>query len=440
MASFKTLPGFREFYPEDYAKRKHIFQIWRQVARRFGFQEFDGPVLESLELFKAKSGDEIESQLFCFTDKGGREVSLRPEMTPTLARMVGAKANALKRPIKWFCLGDNFRYEKQQKGRLRCFSQLNVDILGEAGPSADIELISLLIDMLTSFGLSNQDFYVRLSDRNMWFLYLEALGHSEETVPEILGVVDKWERLPEDAVKEKLAAIVGEGANELWQAIDAFIKLDSLAGLRGIFDGLKVEGAAAETLEARLNDWSALLDGLDLMGYQGFVQLDLSIVRGLAYYTGFVFEAFDRKGEFRALAGGGRYDTLVKKMGGPEMPAAGFGMGDVVLAELLQARGCMPTILDTVDVYAVIGGAEERKAALADIATLRQAGCSVDYPFKDQGFGKQFKAASAAGARLVLIYGSDELEKGVVKIRNMSDRSEEEVPRAHLVDAVRSLL
>ncbi|MCH6255313.1 histidine--tRNA ligase [Puniceicoccaceae bacterium K14] len=440
MANFKTLPGFREFYPEDYAKRKHIFQIWRQVARRFGFQEFDGPVLESLELFKAKSGDEIESQLFCFTDKGGREVSLRPEMTPTLARMVGAKANALKRPIKWFCLGDNFRYEKQQRGRLRCFSQLNVDILGEAGPSADIELISLLIDMLTSFGLTHEDFYIRLSDRNMWFLYLEALGNDEAQVTQILGIVDKWERLPEDAVREKLTGIVGDKGRSLWEAIDAFIKIDSLPALRKIFDGLNVEGESAERLQARLDDWSALLGGLELMGYKEFLQLDLSIVRGLAYYTGFVFEAFDRKGEFRALAGGGRYDTLVKKMGGPDMPAVGFGMGDVVLGELLADRGCMPQFVDTVDVYAVIGGEEERKAALADIGSLRQAGYSVDYAFKNQNFGKQFKAASAAGARLAVIYGSEELEKGVVKIRNMSDRSEEEVPRSHLAEAVRSLL
>lgn len=439
MATFKTLPGFREFYPEDYAKRKHIFQIWRQVARRFGFQEFDGPVLESLELFKAKSGDEIESQLFCFTDKGGREVSLRPEMTPSLARMVGAKANGLKRPVKWFCLGDNFRYEKQQRGRLRCFSQLNVDILGEAGPSADIELISLLIDTLTSFGLTDEDFYIRLSDRNMWFLYLKALGNDDAAIPEILGVVDKWERLPEDAVKEKLAQIVGDSAAGLWEAIDAFIKLDSLEGLRSIFDGLKVEGSDADALQARLSDWSTLLSGLEGMGYKSFVQLDLSIVRGLAYYTGFVFEAFDRKGEFRALAGGGRYDTLVKKMGGPDMPAVGFGMGDVVLAELLNSRGCMPAFVDTVDVYAVIGGAEERKVALADIAALRKAGYSVDYPFKDQGFGKQFKAAGTAGAKFAIIYGSEELEKGIVKVRNMSDRSEEEVPREHLVEAIRSL-
>ncbi len=440
MASFKTLPGFRVFYPEDYAKRKHVFQIWRQVARRFGFQEFDGPVLEPLELFKAKSGDEIESQLFSFMDKGGREVSLRPEMTPTLARMVGAKASTLKRPVKWFCIGDNFRYERQQRGRLRCFSQLNVDILGEPGPAADVELIGLCIQMLIALGLTDEDFYIRLSDRNLWMLYLAGLGYGEEVIPGILGVVDKWERLPAEVCEEKLTEIVGDQGKAAWEAVDAFLKIDSLSGLREIFAGISMEGEQAEVLTKRLEDWDSLLEGLSSMGFGSFVQLDLSIVRGLAYYTGFVFEAFDKKNEFRALAGGGRYDTLVKKMGGPEMPAVGFGMGDVVLADLLESRGRMPRFMDAIDVYAVIGGPEERKAALGDVAMLRQAGYITDYPFKTPGFGKQFKTANDSGAKIVLVYGSDELAKGVVKVRNLSDRSEEEVPRENLLEVVRDMI
>lgn len=440
MASFKTLPGFRVFYPEDYAKRKHVFQIWRQVARRFGFQEFDGPVLEPLELFKAKSGDEIESQLFSFTDKGGRDVSLRPEMTPTLARLVGAKASALKRPVKWFCIGDNFRYERQQRGRLRCFTQLNVDILGEAGPAADVELIGLCIQTLLAFGLSEEDFYIRLSDRNLWMLYLAALGYGDETIPQILGIVDKWERMPAEVVREKLTELVGENGAALWEAIDAFLKVDSLDMLRSLFAGISVEGEQADALAKRLEDWQDLIDGLRGMGFGAFVQLDLSIVRGLAYYTGFVFEAFDKKNEFRALAGGGRYDTLVRKMGGPDMPAVGFGMGDVVLAELVESRGCMPRFVDTIDVYAVIGGPDERKVAMGDVARLRQAGYITDYSFKNQGFGKQFKTATAAGAKLALVYGSDELAMGMVTLRSLADRSEQEVPRANLLEAVREAI
>ncbi|MBC2608126.1 histidine--tRNA ligase [Pelagicoccus albus] len=440
MATFKTLPGFREFYPEDYAQRKHIFQIWRQVARRFAFQEFDGPVLESLELFTAKSGPEIESQLFCFEDKGGRQVSLRPELTPTLARMVAARANGLKRPIKWFSIGDNFRYERQQKGRLRCFTQLNVDLLGEPGPAAEVELIALLIQSLLGFGLNEEDFYVRLSDRNLWMLYLAALGYEGEAIAGILGVVDKWERMPEDKLIAQLAEVAGDKADQLKASVDAFLKLDSVEGIRDCFAALESDEEGKSQLSERLADWQVLLEGLSAMGLGAFIKIDLSIVRGLAYYTGFVFEAFDKKGEFRALAGGGRYDALVKKMGGPDMPAVGFGMGDVVLGELLKSRGKMPTFVDTVDFFAVIGGDEEKPVALADIALLRQAGYSVEYQLKGQAFGKQFKAATSSGARFALIYGSEELEKGIVKLRNLADRSEQDIPRSQLLEAVRELI
>ncbi|MDQ8179515.1 histidine--tRNA ligase [Pelagicoccus sp. SDUM812005] len=440
MATFNTLPGFREFYPEDYAQRKHIFQIWRQVARRFAFQEFDGPILESLELFTTKSGPEIESQLFCFEDKGGRQVSLRPELTPSLARMVAARANGLKRPIKWFSIGDNFRYERMQKGRLRCFTQLNVDLLGEQGPSAEVELIGLLVQTLIGFGLTEEDFFVRLSDRNLWMLYLAAHGYEGEAIGSILGVVDKWERMPEDKLLAQLQEVAGEKAAELKAAVDTFLKLDSLEAIRDCFAGLAAEEAATEELSARLVDWKVVLDGLGAMGFGGFVKIDLSIVRGLAYYTGFVFEAFDKKGEFRALAGGGRYDALVKKMGGPDMPAVGFGMGDVVLGELLKARGKMPEFVDTVDFFAVTGGDDEKLAALSDVALLRQAGYSVEYQLKAQAFGKQMKAAVSSGARFSLIYGSEELEKGVVKLRNLADRSEQDIPRGQLLEAVRELV
>src|SRR5829696_6897565 len=191
MATFQTLPGLREFYPEDFVRRNHIFRIWRQTANTFGFAEYDAPILEPLELFTAKSGPEIEGQLFSFTDKGGREVALRPEMTPTVCRLVGAKANALKRPIKWFSIAEFYRYERAQKGRLRAFFQFNADIYGEPGPEAEIELIAQLVQCFRVFGLTEQDFYVRLSDRNLWFFYLEALGLDEERVRAMLSAIDK---------------------------------------------------------------------------------------------------------------------------------------------------------------------------------------------------------------------------------------------------------
>ncbi len=431
MATFQTLPGFREFYPEDFARRNHIFRLWRQTANVFGFAEYDAPVLEPLELYKAKSGDEIEAQLFSFTDKGGREVALRPEMTPTVCRLVGARANALKRPIKWFSIAEFFRYERMQKGRGRCFSQFNADIFGEPGPEAEIELISLLIQCLCAFGLTDQDFYVRLSDRNLWFYYLEALGLDEARSRGILGAVDKLEKLGDDAFKDYEAAF-GPMDPVLKAKVLALLEIKSLAALEQALGSI-----GSDKLTARLTDWRKLLGALDAMGLSPFVSVDLGVVRGLAYYTGFVFEAFDRKGELRALAGGGRYDDLVQKLGGPALPAVGFAIGDMTFALLLEQRGLMPAIVQAPDVYCVIGGEKERLAAFADIHALRAAGFRVDYPLRELAFGKQFKVAAETGAKLALIYGADEIAKGVVKIRDLTQRTEVEVPRGQAVASVR---
>ncbi|MEY2877972.1 MAG: Histidine--tRNA ligase [Verrucomicrobiota bacterium] len=431
MATFQSLPGFREFYPEDLAPRNHIFRRWRQTAATFGFAEYDAPVLEPLELYTTKSGDEIEGQLFNFTDKGGRAVALRPEMTPTVCRLVGAKANALKRPIKWFSVAEFYRYERAQKGRLRAFHQFNADIFGEPGPEAEIELIALLIQCLAGFGLTAADFCVRLSDRDLWFFYLEALGFSDGAARDILGAIDRFEKMGDDAFKG-YAEKHGPLAPEKKDAVVAFMGIRSLDALAAAASRL-----GGEKLQARLADWRRVLDGLAAMGLADFVQVDLSVVRGLAYYTGFVFEAFDRKGDLRALAGGGRYNDLVKKLGYPDLPAVGFAIGDVTTGLLLEQRGLMPTLVSAPDIYAVIGGAAERAAAFGDIHALRAAGHRVDYPLKEVAFGKQFKAAAESGAKLALIYGGDELAKGVVKIRDLADRTEREVPRAELLATVR---
>ena len=427
MASFQTLPGFREFYPEDLARRNHIFRLWRQTAHAFGFAEYDAPVLEPLELYKTKSGDEIEAQLFSFTDKGGREVALRPEMTPTVCRLVGAKANALKRPIKWFSIAEFYRYERMQKGRGRCFFQFNADVFGEPGPEAETELIALLVQCLCAFGLSAQDFYVRLSDRNLWFYYLEALGLDEARARAVLGAVDKYEKLGDDAFKDYANAF-GPLDAELKAKILSFLQIKSLDALELVLGGL-----GGEKLGARLADWRKLLGNLDAMGLARFVEVDLGVVRGLAYYTGFVFEAFDRKGELRALAGGGRYDDLVQKLGGPALPAVGFAIGDMTFALLLEQRGLMPNLIQAPDIYCVIGGEAERQVAFGDVHALRAAGYRVDYPLKEVAFGKQFKAAAESGAKLALIYGGDELAKGVVKVRDLGRREEREVPRASVL-------
>ncbi len=405
-----------------------------RLPSRLASQEYDAPVLEPLDLYRTKSGDEIEAQLFSFTDKGGREVALRPEMTPTVCRMVGAKASALKRPIKWFSIAEYYRYERTQKGRERAFFQLNADIFGEVGPEAEIELIALLAQSLRAFGLTEQDFYIRLSDRNLWFLYLAALGLDEPRIRAVLTAVDKFEKVGDDAFKPYA---------EQFGALDASVKASVLAFLqiRSLPDLERALGGTATGQVAdRLADWRKLLGGLDAMGLTPYVQVDLGVVRGLAYYTGFVFEAFDRQGELRAIAGGGRYDDLVAKLGGPDLPAVGFAIGDMTFALLLEERGLMPPFVQSSEIYCVIGGEAERRAAFADINGLRATGFRVDYPLKDVAFGKQFKLAVESGAKLALIYGGDELAKGVVKVRDLSSRTEEDVPRDQVQARVREML
>ncbi|MDR0352572.1 MAG: histidine--tRNA ligase [Opitutaceae bacterium] len=432
MSTFQTLPGFREFYPDALARRNHLFRLWRQTAHVFGFSEYDAPVLEPLALYKAKSGDEIEAQLFSFTDKGGREVALRPEMTPTVCRLVGDKAASLKRPIKWFSIGEFYRYERMQKGRGRCFFQFNADIFGEPGIEAETELIALLAQCLRAFGLTAEDFFIRLSDRNLWFHYLEALGLDEPRARAILAAVDKYEKIGDDAFKPCAGQFGAPLDPVIKEKVLAFLQIKTLAALEAALAGLD-----NKNLAARLADWRALLGNLEAMGLRDYVGVDLGVVRGLAYYTGFVFEAFDRKGELRALAGGGRYNNLTGKLGYADMPAVGFAIGDMTFALLLEQRGLMPALVQAPDICVVIGGPRERLAAFGDIQALRAAGFRVEYPMKDTAFGKQFKAAAESGAKLALIYGGDELAKGVVKIRDLTARTEQDVPRADVLAQVK---
>lgn len=438
---FETLPGFREFYPEACARRNHIFDLWSKVARSFNFLEYDAPVLEPLELYIEKSGEEIVGQLFNFEDRGGRAVALRPELTPSLARLVGAKANSLKRPVKWFNIGEQYRYERPQKGRLRAFYQFNVDIFGEPGPGADAELISLLVQSLQSFGLGEGDFKVRLSDRDLWLLMLAAEGLDEAGSMAVLGIIDKMERTERSKSIEKLATVMGDTAEAFMARVETAVQIREFDVLREYILGLPLEGELAEQAKARLADWEKLMRLLQSTGAADYIQIDLGIVRGLAYYTGFVFEAFEASGEGRALAGGGRYDALVKKLGGPDMPAVGFAMGDVTLADLLDSKQLLDhAAVPSPDFVAIIGGADERDAALADASQLRAAGFRVDYPLKDQGFGKQFKDANQKGARFALIYGSDELAQGVVKVRDFSNGSEKDFPRDDLAALATDLM
>ena len=421
---FSRLPGFRDFPPEDLALREHIFGAWRSVSRRYGFQEYDGPPLESLDLYTEKSGEEIVGQLYAFTDKGERQVALRPEMTPSLARILGERSRALPKPIRWFTMPQLFRYERQQRGRLREHFQWNVDVVGEEGVAADAEVLAVAIDALRELGLGAEDFRARVSDRRLLTVVLEALGVAAELVPTAFSLIDKIERMPPDAGREKLRSEVGleePGAGRL------------LALLREAdMETLASEFAGEPRVQDALQPLRGYLAALEAMGLGGFVETDLTIVRGLAYYTGIVFELFDRKGQLRAICGGGRYDRLLELVGGEPLPAVGFGMGDVVLGELLVERGLAPAYRRAVDYFLVPIGEEQRPAALALAHRLRERGRSVTYALRDQSVRKQFKTAEVEGARWVLVLGPDEAARGRVVLRDMADGTEREVSESEL--------
>ena len=434
---FEVLPGFRDFYPEECLKRNYIFRQWTNWARRFDFREYDIPTLEPLELFTRKSGEEIVGQLFHFEDQGARSVALRPELTPSLARMVGSRINSLKRPVKWFNIAENFRYERQQKGRLRSHYQFNADIFGEPGPRADAEVQALVISVLRDFGFRPADLKLRLSDRRIWSLLLEGLGFDEDRALEVLSIIDKMERLSREDLMEKLEPYFHEASEDFLASVELLRAQRDLAGLRRTMESLVPTAELKQAVQGRLEEWTELIDSLTAMGVMEYVQIDLGIVRGLAYYTGFVFEVFllDDTGAptGRALAGGGRFDHLVGLLGYPEVPAVGFGMGDVVLADALEEKKLLPPLLDAPDFHAVIAGPGEQAMALEDAARLRGVGYRVSYPLKPQAFGKQFKQAGQSGARFALIYGSEERAQDVVKIRDLGSGGEISLPRAHLL-------
>ena len=405
----QPLPGFRDFLPEDCARRNAIFAHWREVCRRYGFVEWDAPVLEPTDLYRKKSGPEIVAQLFNFTDKGDREVTLRPELTPSLARVVAAHEREFRKPLKWFSIPQCFRYEKQQRGRLREHYQLNCDLIGDGSPAADVEVIALAIDLLRGFGFLPNDFVVRLSDREFWTDLLRTQNVPNDRWSELLQLIDKSERETREKTAERLGALAGP--------------------VFAVLDG----GGRSEKLEGIVSE-------LGRRGLADYVKVDLSIVRGLAYYTGVVFEVFDRSGKFRAIAGGGRYDNLINQLsdGAVTLPAVGFAMGDVVLGDLIAdipaARALMSNVVrqeNTVDLYLVIAKEERRADALSQLQQLRDAGWRVDYPIGPAKVGKQFQTAEALGAKATLLFG-DELP--AVKMKMFATRDEALVPHKEILE------
>jgi histidyl-tRNA synthetase len=401
----QKLPGFRDFYPNECAFRNYIFGTWRRVARNYGFQEYDGPTLEPTDLYRKKSGEELKTQLFRFNDPGERDVCMRPEMTPTLARLVAARERDFRKPIKWFSIAPFFRFEKAQRGRLREFYQINCDLIGDASPAADAELLALTVALFRAFGLTQSDFYVRLNNRELWARFLADRGLPPERLSEFLAVIDKLERDEESTTAKKLGAF-GLSLGELKEFLAT--PTDQLPGFEELFRELR------------------------LRELEPFIQVDLTIVRGLDYYTGLVFEVFDRSRQNRALAGGGRYDGLIKTIsdGAIDLPAAGFAIGDVVLGNLIEeidhARARLEAHRRAARLQAfVIVAAEERRAeALKLVEQLRSQGYATDYSLHPMKVGKQFQQAEASGAQYALVIGQ---EWPLLKLKRLADRVEETV-------------
>ncbi|MDR2377353.1 MAG: histidine--tRNA ligase [Puniceicoccales bacterium] len=381
---FQHLPGFRDFYPEDCAAYYPLWATMKKCAGQFGFQEYRAPILEPLELFTKKSGDEIVDQLFSFSDKGGRSVALRPEITPSLIRMVGAKIHSLPKPIRWFSIAECFRYERPQKGRLRSFYQFNADILGEESPNADAEVIALGIHILQSLGFGPEDFHVRLSDRQLWALFLKANHIPPELLSAVLVIIDRMGREKSQTVLDTLVSLSSDLPwKELLQEIRQLQSLQDIAELSS-FLGQADNPEVRLEWGQRLETLSHLRSRLETMGYGNYITLDLSVVRGLAYYTGFVFEFFEREGHMRALAGGGRYDDLAAKLGcsKTDIPAVGLAIGDVTLQELLIKKQKLPSPPPSRDIVLVFASPEAEILALQDAYLLRQKGFRVTYAMK----------------------------------------------------------
>ena len=429
----QPLPGFRDFYPAEFAFRAHLFETWRRVCRRYGFEEFDGPPLEPLELYTAKSGEEIVGQLYNFEDKGGRAVSLRPELTPTVARMVAARAGGMKKPIRWFSIGQMFRYERQQRGRLREFFQLNCDLMGEPGPLGDAEVIALAVDLVRAFGLEADQVRVRLSDRRVLQALLRGAGVSTEQLPSAYAVIDKLERMK----PEQVADIREDRDERFGPGVGA--RVLEVAALRGWPD-VQAALARVEGGPEAGAPFAEVLKALEAMGLLGFVDVDLTIVRGLAYYTGTVFELFDAGRSLRALAGGGRYDELLKLLGGVELPAVGFAIGDVVLGELLKERGLVPPAPASIQVFVAGVTADDQPHVLRLAHELREAGLRVEYSLRAENLGKQLKLADTRQARVAVVIGPDDRAKGEVQLKDLAGKTQRAVALARVADDVRAMV
>ena len=407
--------GTRDFYPEDMRLRNWLFDNFDDAALLHGFQEYDAPVLESEELYTRKQGEEITQQLYNFKDKGDRKVALRPEMTPSLARMVMSRAGVLPMPIKWYSIPQCWRYERTQRGRGREHYQWNVDIWGTDAISADAELISVLVTFFKSVGLTEKDLVIKMSSRKVLEEVLGSLGLEGDIFAKTCIIVDKMDKLPADVVSNQLSELGLEDS-----AIQTIQSTLAIKDMNSLEKNLGKESSAVMEL-------TSLFSALDAYGISEWIEFDASIVRGLAYYTGPVFEAHDRAGELRAICGGGRYDKLLSTLGGKDLPATGFGFGDMVIMELLAEKGLVPELIGGIDDIVISLSPELRNAAMSVASSLRVNGRSVDLVLEDKRLKWAFKHAERSGAQRLVMVMPEELKDGKVKIKDLESGEEVEV-------------
>ncbi|MEM9415506.1 MAG: histidine--tRNA ligase [Planctomycetota bacterium] len=422
--------GTRDFYPDLQQRRRYLHDAWRRVSVRHGFDEVDGPIYETLDLYKVKSGDGIVSELFSFRrDNGTTDYAIRPEFTPTLARMVAAKANALPRPIKWFALPNMCRAERHQRGRLREFDQWNVDLLGLDTPLADAEVIAVACDLLAELGIKPEMVQCRISHREVVRQILAALGVADDKMQDAFTLLDAKPKMSPEQFVEKAGAL-GLSAEQ----VERFNAMCSRSYAVGEVDALRDAAGIADNLD----DLRALDDTLKAFGLADWCAYDLGIVRGLAYYTGAVFELHVTTGKERALGGGGRYDKLIELFGGPAMSGVGFGMGDVVLANLLDDENLWPdTLAPTPDAFVLAAsdtGADKLPSVVAD---LRRAGLHTRMSYKaTRNLGKLLKDAQKSSARFAVIL-DDEASQGRAQLKKLDTGKQQAVPLADLIAALR---
>jgi histidyl-tRNA synthetase len=410
----QSLKGFRDFFPEEMAARREVFDTIFSAVRPYGFREVDSPSLEMLELFRVKSGDEILTQTFNFADKGKRDVTLIPELTPTMARMVVEREKSLKRPIKWFSMPKMWRYEEPQSGRLREFYQLNVDIFGVPGAEADAEVLAVGIDIMLKLGLEGQ-FIFKVSDRRLMQGVLESMGLIDKKEA-IFAAIDKRYKVTHTEFKDMLrnAGLDDIKVGQLLSILDARGPiLEALPRLKSL---VSMEN---EAVLAGYESLEKLCDLMIMYRMEQYCELDPSVIRGLAYYTGTVFECYDTKGELRAIFGGGRYDRIIELFGGEPMAAVGFGMGDAVLEILMRRAKVWPLEKIQTDYFILTTSPQYMETALFLAQALREKQFIVETDMLGRNFGNQMKYANSIGAKYLLILGEKEMAGGQVTVKDM---------------------